>query len=145
MQIVVADPHRPGHETAYHRVRRMRARRMSLSSIGVVRSEQPPHGAVHHDRAFKRASAGRITAVIPYFPYARQDWKDRPRVPISARLVADLIETAGANRVLAMDLTKSRSVETRRIHPARPPPSGPPGEDGRAAGRSPRSRSSSPR
>jgi ribose-phosphate pyrophosphokinase len=54
--------------------------------------------------AFKRASAGRITAVIPYFPYARQDWKDRPRVPISARLVADLIEKAGANRVLAMDL-----------------------------------------
>ena len=54
--------------------------------------------------AFKRASAGRITAVVPYFPYARQDWKDRPRVPISARLVADLIETAGANRVLAMDL-----------------------------------------
>jgi len=54
--------------------------------------------------AFKRSSAGRITAVIPYFPYARQDWKDRPRVPISARLVADLIEKAGANRVLTMDL-----------------------------------------
>jgi len=54
--------------------------------------------------AFKRASAGRITAVIPYFAYARQDWKDRPRVPISARLVSDLIETAGANRVLTMDL-----------------------------------------
>ncbi|HPW17275.1 MAG TPA: ribose-phosphate pyrophosphokinase [Candidatus Aminicenantes bacterium] len=54
--------------------------------------------------AFKRASAGRITAVIPYFAYARQDWKDKPRVPISARLVADLIETAGADRVLAMDL-----------------------------------------
>ncbi|HNT01186.1 MAG: ribose-phosphate pyrophosphokinase [Candidatus Saccharicenans sp.] len=54
--------------------------------------------------AFKRASAGRITAVIPYFAYARQDWKDRPRVPISARLMADLLETAGANRVLTMDL-----------------------------------------
>jgi ribose-phosphate pyrophosphokinase len=54
--------------------------------------------------AFKRSSAGRITAVIPYFPYARQDWKDRPRVPISARLVADLIEKSGANRVLTMDL-----------------------------------------
>lgn len=54
--------------------------------------------------AFKRASAGRVTAVIPYFAYARQDWKDRPRVPISARLIADLIETAGADRVLAMDL-----------------------------------------
>ncbi len=54
--------------------------------------------------AFKRASAGRITAVIPYFAYARQDWKDRPRVPITARLVSDLIEKAGANRVLTMDL-----------------------------------------
>ncbi len=54
--------------------------------------------------AFKRASAGRITAVIPYFAYARQDWKDRPRVPITARLVADLTETAGANRILTMDL-----------------------------------------
>ncbi len=54
--------------------------------------------------AFKRASAGRITSVMPYFAYARQDWKDKPRVPISARLVADLIETAGADRVLAMDL-----------------------------------------
>ena len=54
--------------------------------------------------AFKRASAERITAVLPYYCYARQDWKDRPRVPISARLVADLIEAAGANRVLTMDL-----------------------------------------
>ena len=54
--------------------------------------------------AFKRSSAGRITAVIPYYPYARQDWKDKPRVPISARLVSDLIEKAGANRVLTMDL-----------------------------------------
>ena len=54
--------------------------------------------------AFKRASAERITAVIPYYAYARQDWKDRPRVPVSARLVADLLETAGADRVLTMDL-----------------------------------------
>jgi ribose-phosphate pyrophosphokinase len=54
--------------------------------------------------AFKRASAERITAVIPYYCYARQDWKDRPRVPISARLVADLLETAGTDRVLTMDL-----------------------------------------
>lgn len=54
--------------------------------------------------AFKRASAERITAVIPYYCYARQDWKDRPRVPISARVVADLLEAAGADRVLTMDL-----------------------------------------
>jgi len=54
--------------------------------------------------AAKRASAERITAVIPYFCYARQDWKDRPRVPISARLVADLLEKSGADRILAMDL-----------------------------------------
>jgi ribose-phosphate pyrophosphokinase len=54
--------------------------------------------------AFKRASAERVTAVIPYYCYARQDWKDRPRVPISARLVADLLEAAGADRVLTMDL-----------------------------------------
>jgi ribose-phosphate pyrophosphokinase len=54
--------------------------------------------------AAKRASAERITAVIPYYCYARQDWKDRPRVPISSRLVADLIETSGADRVLTMDL-----------------------------------------
>jgi ribose-phosphate pyrophosphokinase len=54
--------------------------------------------------AFKRASAERITAVIPYYAYARQDWKDKPRVPLSARLVADLLEAAGANRVLTMDL-----------------------------------------
>ncbi len=54
--------------------------------------------------ALRRASAARITAVIPYFGYARQDRKDQPRVPISAKLVANLITTAGANRVLTMDL-----------------------------------------
>jgi len=54
--------------------------------------------------AFKRASAGRITAVIPYFGYARQDRKSKARDPISAKLVADLIATAGADRVLTMDL-----------------------------------------
>lgn len=54
--------------------------------------------------AFKRASAERITAVVPYYCYARQDWKDRPRVAISARLIADLLEAAGAHRVLTMDL-----------------------------------------
>jgi ribose-phosphate pyrophosphokinase len=54
--------------------------------------------------ALKRASARRITAVIPYFGYARQDRKDKPRVPISAKLVADLLTTAGANRALIVDL-----------------------------------------
>ncbi len=54
--------------------------------------------------AFRRSSADRITAVIPYYGYARGDKKDRPRIPISARLVANLITTAGANRVLTVDL-----------------------------------------
>ena len=52
----------------------------------------------------KRASAGYITAVIPYFGYARQDRKDKPRVPISAKLMANLLTTAGADRVMTMDL-----------------------------------------
>jgi ribose-phosphate pyrophosphokinase len=54
--------------------------------------------------ALKRSSASRITAVIPYFGYGRQDRKDQPRVPITAKLVADLVTTAGADRVLTMDL-----------------------------------------
>jgi len=54
--------------------------------------------------AFKRASAGRITAVLPYYGYGRSDKKDQPRVPITARLLANLIETAGADRILTVDL-----------------------------------------
>ena len=58
--------------------------------------------------AFKRSSAARITAVIPYYGYARQDRKDKPRVPISAKLVANLLSAAGTNRVLTMDLHKAQ-------------------------------------
>jgi ribose-phosphate pyrophosphokinase len=54
--------------------------------------------------AFKRASAGRITAVVPYYAYGRSDKKDQPRVPITARLIADMLTVAGADRVLTMDL-----------------------------------------
>src|SRR5947207_6599065 len=54
--------------------------------------------------AFRRASAGRITAVIPYYAYGRSDKKDQPRVPITARLLANMISVAGADRVLTMDL-----------------------------------------
>ena len=58
--------------------------------------------------AFRRSSAARITAVIPYYGYARQDRKDKPRVPISAKLVANLISAAGTHRVLTMDLHKAQ-------------------------------------
>lgn len=60
--------------------------------------------------AFKRASARRITPVIPYFGYARQDRKDKPRVPITAKLACDLISGAGADRVLTMDLHANQIV-----------------------------------
>ena len=58
--------------------------------------------------AFKRSSASRLTAVVPYYGYARQDRKDKPRVPISAKLVADLLSTAGSDRILTMDLHASQ-------------------------------------
>ncbi len=58
--------------------------------------------------AFKRSSASRVTAVLPYYAYSRQDKKDKPRVPITAKLVADLISRAGADRILTMDLHASQ-------------------------------------
>ncbi|MFM8394474.1 MAG: ribose-phosphate diphosphokinase, partial [Acidobacteriota bacterium] len=79
------------------------------SDVFIVQSTCPPVDAHLMELlimidAFRRSSADRITAVIPYYGYARGDKKDRPRIPISARLVANLISTAGANRVLAVDL-----------------------------------------
>src|SRR2546427_12152851 len=58
--------------------------------------------------AFRRSSAARITAVLPYYGYARQDRKDKPRVPISAKLVANILSAAGTNRVLTMELHKAQ-------------------------------------
>ncbi len=77
--------------------------------VFVVQSTQPPVAENLMELllivdALKRASAARITAVMPYYGYARQDRKDRPRVPISAKLVADLVTTAGVDRVIALDL-----------------------------------------
>jgi len=76
--------------------------------VFIVQSTQPPAEHILELLLFldaaKRASADRITAVIPYFGYARQDRKDEPRVPISAKLIADLVARSGANRVLTMDL-----------------------------------------
>jgi ribose-phosphate pyrophosphokinase len=65
--------------------------------------------------ALKGASAGRITAVLPYFPYARSDKQDEPGISITARLVADLLVTAGANRILTMDLHSPQVVGFFRI------------------------------
>ncbi|MGQ9665589.1 MAG: ribose-phosphate diphosphokinase [bacterium] len=76
--------------------------------VFIVQSTNPPAENLLELLLFldaaKRASAERITAVIPYYGYARQDRKDEPRVPISAKLIADLLATSGANRVLTIDL-----------------------------------------
>uniref|UniRef100_A0A7C3YNU6 Ribose-phosphate pyrophosphokinase n=1 Tax=candidate division WOR-3 bacterium TaxID=2052148 RepID=A0A7C3YNU6_UNCW3 len=78
------------------------------SDVFVIQSTPPPADNIWEllliIDALKRASAERITAVIPYFGYARQDRKDEPRVPISAKLHADLLEKAGASRILTMEL-----------------------------------------
>ena len=76
--------------------------------VFIVESTQPPAENIMEILllidAAKRASARRVTAVIPYFGYARQERKDRPRVPISAKLVANLLVAAGADRILTVDL-----------------------------------------
>ncbi|MEO0215690.1 MAG: ribose-phosphate pyrophosphokinase [candidate division WOR-3 bacterium] len=76
--------------------------------VFVVQTTNPPAENILELLLFldaaKRASAERITAVIPYFGYARQDRKDEPRVPISAKLIANLLSASGANRILTMDL-----------------------------------------
>lgn len=76
--------------------------------VFVMQSTQPPAGNLLEllmiIDALRRASAERITAVIPYYGYARQDRKDEPRVPISAKLIADLLTVAGTSRVLALEL-----------------------------------------
>ena len=71
------------------------------ADAAVVRAGSP--GPVPGSDAARRASAARITAVIPYFGYARQDRKEQPRVAISAKLLANMVSVAGADRVLAMD------------------------------------------
>jgi len=76
--------------------------------VYIVQSTNPPAENILEllliADAARRASASRITAVIPYFGYARQDRKDRPRVPISAKLIANLIEASGIDRILTVDL-----------------------------------------
>lgn len=83
----------------------------SIRGCDVFVVQSTHHPANHHIMemlimidAIRRASASRITAVIPYFGYARQDRKDKPRVPISSKLVSNLLVSAGANRILTMDL-----------------------------------------
>src|SRR5205814_9969114 len=70
--------------------------------------------------AFKRASAGRITAVMPYYAYGRSDKKDQPRVPITARLLADIIAVAGANPFLTTDMHQTQIQGLRTIPGAQP-------------------------
>ena len=79
------------------------------SDVFVIQTSTPPVSDLIMELliiidALKHASAARITAVLPYFPYTRSDKKDRPRISVTARLMADLLETAGANRVLTMNL-----------------------------------------
>jgi ribose-phosphate pyrophosphokinase len=77
-------------------------------AVGAVSVDQHLMEVMIMIDAFRRSSAARITAVIPYYGYARQDRKDKPRVPISAKLVANVLSAAGTHRVLTMDLHKAQ-------------------------------------
>ena len=105
VELVRTDLHRFSNENMMVQIRE----NVRESDVFVIQPSCPPvsDGIVEllmTIDALKHASAARITAVVPSFPYARSDKKDRPRVSITARLMADLLETAGANRVLTMNL-----------------------------------------
>ena len=92
----------PTGDPGRDRRERPRARHLRRAVDFARREHEPAELLIMIDG--QRASAGSITAVLPYYGYARQDWKSAPRVPITAKLIADLIEAAGATRVVSMDM-----------------------------------------
>ena len=98
----------PGRRDSRQGDRRRARQRRLHRAVDLHAGQRASDGAPYPHRLVKRASAASITAVIPYYGYARQDSKDEGRVPITARLVADMIQAAGANRVLTIDLHASQ-------------------------------------